>query len=149
VDKAVNSNLIAEISVTFGEGEAKEHISGVLLVAALLIYVSKGDGDMSTQEIDEMLLLMTSHLSISNAEALQSLRQAIMMLSDDQQAAVKLHSIGQELSPDQRRHLLQLMFTIAGVDGAHHAGELGSISMAASVLGLSQSEVKRARKAAN
>ena len=146
--RSANSQLISDISVTFDEGKTGEHYSGVFLVAALLIYVSKGDGAISSQESDEMLATMTTHLSISNAEALESLRNAIMLLPDDRQAAAKLRSIGHELSQSQRRHVLQLMFNIAGVDGDHHAGELNSINMAAKVLGLSKSEVSLARQAA-
>jgi uncharacterized tellurite resistance protein B-like protein len=145
--KAVNSQLISDIDVTLYQGKSSEHYSGVFLVAALLIYVSKGDGAISSQESDEMLATMTTHLSISNAEALENLRKAIMVLPDDRHSAAKLRSIAHELSLSERRQLLQLMFNIAGVDGDHHTGELVSINMAAKVLGLSKSEVSLARQA--
>ena len=144
----MNSQLIADINVTFDGGRTNEQYSGIFLVAALLIYVSKGDGAISALETDEMLATMTTHLSISNAEALEHLRKAIMLLPDDRHAAAKLRSISHELTLPQRRHLLQLMFNIAGIDGSHHSGELNSINMAAKVLGLSKSDISLAKQAA-
>ena len=44
--------------------------NGRYLVAALLVYVAKGDGNISSEETAEMLELMNEHFGIPSSESL-------------------------------------------------------------------------------
>lgn len=145
---AADWGALNDINVSLGEGDSAQNYSGIFLVAALLVYVSKGDGVISSEESDAMLHTMTSKLGISNAAALENLRSAIMFLAEDKDAAVHLRSIGMQLGLDQKQKILELMFYVADADGERVSAETERISLTANVLGLNQSEVNRARQAA-
>ena len=129
------------INVSLGEGDSTRNYSGIFLIAALLVYVSKGDGVISREESDAMLDSMTSNLGISYAKALENLRTAIMFLSDEKDAAAQLSSIGSQLEIAQKQGILELMLYVADADGNRSSAEMERIGVAARVLGLNQSTV--------
>jgi uncharacterized tellurite resistance protein B-like protein len=144
-----NWDRLTRMNLSLGEGESAEDYSGVFLVAALLVYVSKGDGVILSEESDAMLHTMTTQLGVSHATALENLRDAIMFLAEEKDAAVQLSLIGSQLEIGQKRSILKLMLYVADADGNRSSAEMERISVAARVLGLNQSEVDRVRQAAD
>jgi len=140
---------LTRIDLSLGEGDFAQDYSGIFLVAALLVYVSKGDGVILSEESDAMLHTMTSQLGISHATALENLRDAIMFLAEEKDAAVQLSLIGSQLEIGQKRSILELMLYVADADGNRSSAEIERISVAARLLGLNQSEVDRVRQAAD
>jgi uncharacterized tellurite resistance protein B-like protein len=112
------------------------------LVASLLIFVAKGDGNISSSESGRMLDLLTSHLKLTNAEALDSLTLVVNALQDDADIARKLRALAGRLSTRQKLELLAMMLDVAAVDDVRDDGETEAMNMASRVLELPQDAIR-------
>lgn len=117
------------------------------LVSALLLFVAKGDGNISGVESTRMIDLLSSRMNIRNAEALDSLTEVLNALQDDANIARKLRDIAARLTARQKREILDMMLDVAAVDDVRDEGETEAIDMATRILDMSQSEIGDAYRA--
>ena len=73
------------------------------LLAALLLLVAKGDGNISDLESQKMIELLTSRFDMRNSEALASLSSALMTLGNDKGIAQSLRKTGKNLSTAEKQ----------------------------------------------
>lgn len=111
------------------------------LVSALLLFVAKGDGNISGVESVRMIDLLASRMKIRNAEALDSLTEVLNAMQDDADIAHKLRDIAARLTPRQKREILDMMLDVAAVDEVRDEGETEAIDMATRILDMTQSEI--------
>jgi len=112
-----------------------------LLLSSLLLLVARGDGDISEEETDSMISLLSSHLGLRSAEALESLTTTLNAAPEDPAVVQRLRDAGASLSPSQKEEVLAMLLEVAGVDDARIASEHQAILSAARVLGFSADEV--------
>ncbi|GEM_PF-895138 len=107
------------------------------LISTLLVYVAKSDGCISELESNRMIELLSTQLQIPGREALQRLTTAVMELSDDKDIATRLQHIATGLSDEQKFEVLWMMMDVMAVDEDQQSGELGAITLAGQIMGLS------------
>src|SRR5210317_1510256 len=79
------------------------------LVAALLVYVAKGDGNISDRESAEMVELIKDHFGISSAESLSLLTNAIEDAADNPDFEGLLRDISKLLSVAEKEEIALMM----------------------------------------
>tara|TARA_R110002124_G_scaffold84872_2_gene220625 strand:- start:1258 stop:1716 length:459 start_codon:yes stop_codon:yes gene_type:complete len=124
------SNLVV------GLPEQAETYDARYLISTLLVYVAKSDGDISDQESNRMIDLLSTQMKIPGPEALERLRTAIMALSDDRDIVTRLQEIARGLSDDQKFEVLWMMLDVMVVDKKLQRSEIDAITLAGQILGL-------------
>ncbi len=114
------------------------------LVAALLIFVAKGDGNISDIESGRMIDLLSSRLKINNAEALESLSSILNAMQEDSDIARRLRDISVRLTEKQKREIFVMMLDVAAVDEVRDEGETEAINMASRILDMSEESIAEA-----
>ena len=124
------SNLVVGLS------EQSETYDARYLISTLLVYVAKSDGEISDQESNRMIDLLSTQMKIPGPEALERLRTAIMALSDDRDIVARLQQIARGLSDDQKFEVLWMMLDVMVVDKKLHRSEIDAITLGGQILGL-------------
>lgn len=124
------SNLVV------GLPEQAETYDARYLISTLLVYVAKSDGEISGQESNRMIDLLSTQMKIPGPEALERLRTAIMALSDDRDIVTRLQEIARGLSDDQKFEVLWMMLDVMVVDKQLQRSEIDAITLAGQILGL-------------
>tara|TARA_R110000850_G_scaffold39447_1_gene102428 strand:+ start:89 stop:547 length:459 start_codon:yes stop_codon:yes gene_type:complete len=124
------SNLVV------GLPEQAETYDARYLISTLLVYVAKSDGEISDQESNRMIDLLSTQMKIPGPEALERLRTAIMALSDDRDIVTRLQEIARGLSDDQKFEVLWMMLDVMVVDKKLQRSEIDAITLAGQILGL-------------
>ena len=127
-----------------GASDVDDAYDARFFLSALLIYVARGDGNISGMESNKMIELLTSHLDIRSAEAMESLSGAVNKLSDEKDIAQTLRRTAERMTADQKHGALRMMFEVAGVDDVQDVGEVEAINLAARIMGLPQGAVNEA-----
>ena len=116
------------------------------LVAALMLFVAKGDGNISDVESGRMIDLLASRLKISYAQSLDSLTRVLNALQDDGDIAHRLRDIAAKLTSRQKREVFAMMLDVAAADEVRDDGETEAIDMASRILGMSPGEIRAATR---
>tara|TARA_R110002049_G_scaffold67693_4_gene175750 strand:- start:1405 stop:1860 length:456 start_codon:yes stop_codon:yes gene_type:complete len=106
------------------------------LISTLLVYVAKSDGEISEQESNRMIDLLCTQMDIPRPEALERLRDAIMVLSDDENIMTRLQDVARGLSDEQKFEILWMMLDIMSVDNVMQRSESEAVAFAGQILGL-------------
>jgi uncharacterized tellurite resistance protein B-like protein len=106
------------------------------LISTLLVYVAKSDGEISEQESNRMIDLLSTQMDLSRPEALERLRDAIMALSDDENIMTRLQDVARGLSDEQKFEVLWMMLDVMAVDNVKQRSESEAVAFAGQILGL-------------
>ncbi|CAA0100882.1 Uncharacterised protein [Halioglobus japonicus] len=123
-------------SLVIAAHERSETYDARYLISTLLVYVAKSDGEISEQESNRMIDLLSTQMKIPGPEALERLRGAIMALSDDEHILTRLRDIAQGLSDEQKFEILWMMLDVMAVDNALERSESEAVTFAGQILGL-------------
>jgi uncharacterized tellurite resistance protein B-like protein len=104
------------------------------LVAALLVYVAKGDGTISTSETEEMLQAIGRHFHLQSAQSLELLNRAIAGLADNPDLEGLLRQLSSILTADDKREIALMMLKVAAADGRKDAAEMEKLHIAAEII---------------
>ena len=107
------------------------------LVAALLILVAKGDGEISDSESEQMMALMEEHFGIPGAESLGLLRQAIDDIADDHDMDERLAGLGAPLADSEKEDIAVMLLKIVAADGQKDAEEMDKLRNVGEMIGIS------------
>lgn len=114
------------------------------LVAALLVWVAKGDGRISEPETEKMLQLVGDHFQLRSAESLEVLTEAIAKLAENPDLSSILRGLSSVVSSDDKEDIVVMMLKVIAADGRRDAEEMDSLSEAAGVLEISPESMHRA-----
>lgn len=118
--------------------------NGRYLVAALLVYVAKGDGNISREETAEMIELMNEHFGIPSAESLALLTNAMEDLAENAAIEEKMRDLSSELSVAEKEEVALMMLKVVAADGRKDAEEMEKLRHAAEVVNISPEVLHRA-----
>jgi uncharacterized tellurite resistance protein B-like protein len=107
------------------------------LVAALLVYVAKGDGAISSSETAQMLQAIGEHFQLQSAQSLELLNRAIADLADNPELQGLLQQLSKILTPDEKREIALMMLKVAAADGRKDAEEMEKLHIAAEIIDIS------------
>lgn len=108
------------------------------LVAVLLVYVAKADGDINPSESSRMLELISDHFHLKSAQSLELLRRAMTDIAENPDLDSLLRDLGTMLSDDDREDVALMMMKVLAADGKPDAEELERMHDAADLVGISE-----------
>ncbi len=104
------------------------------LVAALLVCVAKGDGNISEQEADKMLQLVEEHFHLHSAESLALLTRAMTDLAENPDLNSLLRELAHVLSPEEKEDIAVMLLKVAAADGRTSVDEMEMLNVAGEII---------------
>ena len=104
------------------------------LVAALLVCVAKGDGNISEQEADKMLQLVEEHFHLHSAESLALLTRAMADLAENPDLNSLLRELGHILTPEEKEDIAVMHLKVAAADGHTSVDEMDMLNVAGEII---------------
>lgn len=117
------------------------------LLAVLLVYIARGDGEISSAESQKMVDLLVRHYEIRTPQAMERLSGAVMRLAEGDDLLRDVAQAAAQLLPEQKREIFKLMLEVAAADEIRHAEEIEALAEASGLLGLSEEERHQAYQA--
>jgi len=114
------------------------------LVAALLVFVAKGDGVISSEESGKMLSLVGTHFNLPSSESLELLRRAIRDIAENPDLRSLIEKLATILNDQEKEDIALMMLKVVAVDGRRDTQEMEHVSLAAEVIGISKDAMHRA-----
>lgn len=114
------------------------------LVAALLVFVAKGDGVISSEESAEMLALVSTHFNLPSADSLEVLTRAIRDLAENPDLTSLLSELSTILNAQEKEDIALMMLKVVAVDGRRDAEEIEHVGIAAEIIGIAPDVMHRA-----
>lgn len=114
------------------------------LVAALLIYVAKGDGTIHPQESSRMLDLIQDYFAMQGAESLELLTNAISEMAERPDLAQSLAELGRGLSNQEKEDIAVMALKVIAADGRRDIGEMEHFNAAIEAAEITPDIVHRA-----
>ena len=115
-------------------GDGTETYDAQFLVAALLVYVAKGDGSISPSETHLMLEAISKYFHLQSSQSLELLNRAISDLADNPDLENLLRKLSTILTPDDKREIALMMLKVAAADGRKDAEEMEKLHSAAEII---------------
>lgn len=107
------------------------------LVAVLLVYVAKADGEITQVETDRMLQLISDHFSLRSAESLDLLHRAMTDIASNPDLDSLLDNLSTVLTEGDREDVALMMVKVLAADGKADADEMERMREAGSIVGIS------------
>lgn len=123
---------------------ATEVYDAKYLVAALLVYVAKGDGNISDEETAQMLSLVGSHFNLASSDSLEILRRAIRDIAENPDLKSLLTRLSAILNEQEKEDIALMMLKVVAADGRRDADEMENVRIAADVIGIPKDVMHRA-----
>jgi uncharacterized tellurite resistance protein B-like protein len=114
------------------------------LVAALFVFVAKGDGTISDQESAEMVELLNNYFGISSAESLNLLTMVLGDAARNPDFESLLADISRLLSVAEKEEIALMMLKVVAADGRKDAEEMEKLRLAAEIIEIPPDTLHRA-----
>ncbi len=107
------------------------------LVAALLVFVAKGNGNISEDEVKKMLQLVSEQFHLESGESLALLNRAMGDLADNPDLVGLLKELSNVLSPTEKEDIAIMLLKVIAADGIRDADEMEMMNVAAEIIDIS------------
>lgn len=107
------------------------------LVAALLVFVAKGDGTISERETEKMLQLVEEHFHLHSGESLALLTRAMANLAENPDLNSLLRELSHILTPEEKEDIAVMLLKVVAADGRRDGNEMEMLNVAAEIIGIS------------
>jgi uncharacterized tellurite resistance protein B-like protein len=114
-----------------------ESYDSQFLVAALLIFVAKGNGNISEDEVKKMLQLVSEHFHLESGESLALLNRAMGDLADNPDLVGLLKELSNVLSPEEKEDIAVMLLKVIAADGIRDVDEMEMMNVAAEIIDIS------------
>jgi len=121
------------------DNEKQDH-GLALAAAALMVQVSKADGDFSTLERDELTARLIDHFDLGADEAGEIITRAEREQSDATCLFAFTRTLAKELDNDERQEIIRLMWQVANADDEIDNFEENVLAKIAGLLGVSSAD---------
>lgn len=140
--------MFEKISKLLGlKGENEQGPSGLeLATAALLVQVSKADGDFSDDERRQLVACMKDHFDIEIGEAQELLVRAEKDQSDATCLYAFTRTIAKELDNAERQEIVRLLWRVAFADSHIDNFEENVLAKVSGLLGVSSADRVRIKQ---
>lgn len=107
------------------------------LVAALLVFVAKGDGNISEKETQKMLQLVSEHFHLHSGESLALLNRAMGDLADNPDLSSLLKELSHVLTLQEKEDIAVMLLQVIAADGNRDVDEMEMMNVAAEIIDIS------------
>ena len=113
---------------------ATEVYDAKYLVAVLLVFVAKGDGNISESETKQMLDLLGDYFDLPSASSLELLTRAMADIAENPDLDNLLKDLSVILSLAEKEEIALIMLKVVAADGRKDAEEMDKLSIAAQII---------------
>ena len=124
------------------EGEVR--YDSKFLVAALLVFIARGSGQIEPEESAKMIDLIENHFSLEGAESLELITYAMAELAEKPTLGTLLADVGPTLSDGDKEDIALMGLKVVAADGRREISELEQFNKAMEALGIAPDIVHRA-----
>ena len=121
-----------------------EEYDSQFLVAALLVYVARGSGQITPEESGEMIELIESRFHLQGAESLELITHAMNEMMDKPQLGLMLLGLVPTLSDVEKEDIALMALKVVAADGQRHFSEMEQFNRAVEAAGIAPEIVHRA-----
>lgn len=114
------------------------------LVAALLIFVARGSGNIAPEESAKMIELIEDYFKLQGAESLELLTRAISEMAERPNLAASLAELGRSLSDAEKEDIALMALKVIAADGRREVAEMEQFNTAVEAADISPEIVHRA-----
>ncbi len=138
VSRLEGSRLIVETA------EGIEEYDSQFLVAALLVYVARADGQIEPEESAKMIDLIEDHFHLQGPESLELITRAMTEMMEKPELRGLLVDLAPTLSVSDKENIALMALKVVAADGHRHFAEIEQFNRAMEALGISPEIVHRA-----
>jgi len=114
------------------------------LVSALLVFVAKGDGNISGQETAEMLQLVNEHFGLQSSESLELITNAMEDIAENPDFDSLLKELSKLLNIQEKEEVALMMLKVAAANGRKDAEEMEKLRFVADLIEIPPETMHRA-----
>ena len=114
------------------------------LVAALLIFIARGSGQIEPEETAKMLELIEDYFKLQGAESLELLTRAMGDMAENPDLGTSLAELAQTLSDEQKEDIAVMALKVIAADGRREVAEMEQFNAAIEAANISPEIVHRA-----
>lgn len=114
------------------------------LVAALLVFVAKGDGNISGPESGEMVELLSAYFDIRRSRSLELLTNAMEDIAENPDFENFLKDLSGLLNVAEKEEVALMMLKVVAADGRKDAEEMDKLRAAADIIQIPPETLHRA-----
>jgi uncharacterized tellurite resistance protein B-like protein len=138
VSRLEGTKLIVETANGVEEYDAK------FLVAALLVYIARGSGQIEPEESAQMIELIEGHFQLQSAQSLELITRAMTEMTEKPQLAEVLIELASTLSDSEKEAIALMALKVVAADGHRHFEEMEQFNRAMEALQISPEIVHKA-----
>lgn len=142
-DTIITSTLDGNVLV-IETSSGKKTYDSRFLVAALLIFVARGSGQIEPEETEKMLDLIQAHFRLQGAESLELLTRAMSEMADSPDLVASLAKLGSMLSDKEKEEIALMALKVIAADGKREYSEMEQFNTAVEAAGITPEIVHRA-----
>jgi uncharacterized tellurite resistance protein B-like protein len=121
-----------------------EEYDAQFLVAALLVYIARGDGTIEPEESAKMIELIEEHFQLTGSESLELITRAMADIVEKPQLAEELIKLAGTFSDPEKEAIAIMALKVIAADGRREFSEMERFQRAMDVLRISPEIVHRA-----
>lgn len=114
------------------------------LVAALLVFIARGDGQIEPEESSKMIELIEGHFHLQSAESLELITTAMAEMTDMPTLVTLLTDLGSTLSEGDKEDIALMGLKVVAADGKREFDEMEQFNKAMEAIGIAPDVVHRA-----
>jgi len=114
------------------------------LVAALLVFVARGSGQIEPEESVKMIELIKDHFHLQGAESLELITTAMSEMADKPTLVTLLTDLGSTLSDGDKEDIALMGLKVVAADGKREFDEMEQFNTAMEAIGIAPDVVHRA-----
>ena len=114
------------------------------LVAALLIFIARGSGQIEPEETAKMLELIESQFKMQGSESLELLTRAMSEMAERPDLGASLAALGSTMSDQEKEDIALMALKVIAADGRREFAEMEKFNTAVQAAGISPEIVHRA-----
>jgi uncharacterized tellurite resistance protein B-like protein len=138
------SSKLEGTTLTVETSEGTKTYDSKFLVAALLVFVARGSGQIEPEESAKMITLIEDYFSMEGPESLELITTAMTELADNPALATLLTDLGPALSDGDKEDIALMGLKVVAADGHRHFAEMEQFNRAMTAIGISPEIVHRA-----
>lgn len=138
VSRLEGTRLIVETA------DGVEEYDSQFLVAALFVYIARGDGEITTEESTQMIELIEERYHLQGAASLELITRAMNEMVDKPQLGLLLTDLVPTLSDAEKEDIALMALKVVAADGQRQFVEMEQFNRAMEAAGIAPEIIHRA-----